>query len=156
MRAAPRCHRRASLPRLLTGGHPRSLPPRLRVHANARRTVLAQLRAIAGWIVLGVGLLGIVMPLNPAVIVIPCGVALIGRHHPVIRWFRTRGKLLLRASSRWPGWCGRVATVACHAEQRFAKAMRDRRLGRWQRPAPKEPIPTLSASDDSASADASS
>lgn len=131
-----RRHRRAALPRLLTGGVARVGPPRLRIHRAEPPTLWRRIRSLAGWIVLAVGLLGIVMPLNPASLVIPAGVALIGRHHPVIRWGRTRGKLLLRASAGWPSWLGRCGALARDGERRLAKLLRDRRLGKWRRPGP--------------------
>lgn len=145
--AAPRACR--ALPRLLTGGIARRRPHRIRVVAVGRPSVKRLVRTIAGWIVLVVGIIGIVTPFNPAIVVIPIGVALIGRQQPPIRWLRTRGKLLLRRAARWPGWAGRMALAARLGEKRMAKALRDRRLGAWSlaeaRAAPATPAPAAAS-----------
>lgn len=119
--------------RLLTGGQPRPHPNPAR---NADRfrppaTWAHRVRQVAGWIVLFVGILGIVMPFNPAFIVIPAGVALIGRDQWLIRWSRTTGKLLVRSSVSLPSWLGRLGRQVRRAEKRVSKRLRDRRIGPW-------------------------
>lgn len=134
---AARIHRRRARKRLLTGGQDR---PRLReLHrahvATQRHPRIGLARAIAGWIVIALGLIGIVAPLVPAIVVIPAGVALVGRRQWLVRWCRTHMKLLLRRMETWPGFAGRLGLVARAAEKRLAKALRDRRIGKWTRPA---------------------
>ena len=119
--------------RLLTGGAPRPHPNPAR---NADRfrppaTWAHRVRQVAGWIVLFVGIVGIVMPFNPAIIVIPAGVALIGRDQWLIRWSRSTGKLLLRSSVSLPSWLGRLGNQVRRAEKRVSKRLRDRRIGPW-------------------------
>jgi len=136
MSGAPRCHAWSRRARLLTGAQPRPRPPVARARDRFKKppTWRQRLRSLLGWVVLFVGLLGIVMPFNPAIIVIPAGVALIGRDVFVVRWSRTTGKLLLRFSATWPGWLGRLGRRLGAAERRVSKLLRDRRLGPWSRP----------------------
>jgi hypothetical protein len=137
MSAAVRCHAWSRRARLLTGMEPRPRPPIARACDRFRKppTWGRRLRSLFGWVVLVVGLIGIVMPFNPALLVIPAGVALIGRDVFVIRWSRTIGKLLLRWSATWPGWLGRIGRRLGAAERRVSKILRDRRLGPWSPPA---------------------
>ena len=137
MSAPYRCHAWSRRARLLTGLQPRTRPPVLRACDRSRKppTVWRRLRSLLGWVVLFVGLLGIVMPFNPAIVVIPAGIALIGRDVFLIRWSRTTGKLLLRWSATWPGWLGRIGGRLGAAERRVSKLLRDRRLGPWSPPA---------------------
>lgn len=120
---------------LLTGGvaRPHPLPRRVGDRLRPPATLAHRLRQVAGWIVLAVGILGIVMPLNPAIVVIPAGVALIGRDQWLIRWCRTTGKLLLRKAAAWPGALGRFGDRLRRAEKRFGCLLRHRRLARWLR-----------------------
>jgi len=137
MSGAARCHAWSRRARLLTGSRPRPRPPVMRANDRFGKppTWGRRLRSLFGWVVLVVGLIGIVMPFNPALIVIPAGVALIGRDQCVIRWSRTSGKLLLRWSETWPGWLGRIGRRLGVAERRVSKLLRDRRLGPWSPPA---------------------
>jgi hypothetical protein len=126
------------LSRLLTGGRPR--PPR-REMRHVKRTVREHpVRAIVrqgvGWTVLLVGVLGIVLPLTPAIVLIPAGVAIVGRRQTLIRWARTRLKLLLRVVETLPGVAGRLGRRLASAERRVAKVLRERRLRRFEKAHP--------------------
>jgi hypothetical protein len=130
-----RIHRRAAFARLLTGG--RAHPPG-RERRHARRDALAHpklalWRRLVGWFVVVLGILGIVLPGLPALVLIPAGVALVGRRTTAVRWCRTRMKLWLRRAEVWPGIFGRTGRFLRGREAHMAKFLRDRRLGRWER-----------------------
>jgi uncharacterized membrane protein YbaN (DUF454 family) len=55
------------------------------VHRTHRSTVWRQVRAIGGILLLGLGLLGLVIPVIPGVPLLLAGVALIGKDHPLVR-----------------------------------------------------------------------
>jgi hypothetical protein len=90
-------------------------------------------RQVIGWIVLLVGIAGIVLPLTPALILIPAGVALIGRNHWTIRRSRVGFRLILRHAEEWPGWAGSAGRVLRRWEKRFGNRLRGRRVRRWER-----------------------
>jgi len=135
--AAPgRIHRRAHFGRLLAGGDP---APKLRALRRARRAALAHprislVRWISGWIVIVVGLAGVVLPLLPALVLLPVGVALVGRRSTVVRYARTRMKLWLRVAETWRGLPGRLGRFLRERERRMAAFLRERRIGKWERP----------------------
>lgn len=56
------------------------------------------LRQMFGWVLIGIGILGLVLPILNGVIPLFFGVLLVGRRNCVIRWVRARCKLLIR---RW-------------------------------------------------------
>jgi uncharacterized membrane protein YdfJ with MMPL/SSD domain len=91
-------------------------------------------RWLVGWIVILIGIAGIFLPLLPALVLIPAGVALVGRRSWAVRYARTHVKLLLRRAEKWPGAFGRVGRWLREKERRTAKFLRDRRLGPWERP----------------------
>ena len=133
---AGRVHRRAYFGRLLTGG---DAAPKLRELLHARRAVLAHprvslVRWISGWFVIVLGLLGVFLPLLPALVLLPIGVALVGRRSTVVRWSRTRMKLWLRVAETWRGLPGRLGRFLRERERRMAKFLRERRIGKWERP----------------------
>ncbi|MBA3471346.1 MAG: 2'-5' RNA ligase family protein [Herpetosiphonaceae bacterium] len=68
-------------------------------------------RPIVGWLCIVLGILGIILPILQGIIFLVIGATLIGRHHPLIRWFRVRYKQLLRTWRRSPNrllaWIGR-------------------------------------------------
>jgi hypothetical protein len=89
---------------------------------------------VAGWLVLLYGIAGIVLPMTPAIVLIPAGAALIGRDQFLVRWLRSSMKLALRRAASWRGPLGRFGNRVRHAEKRIAKKLRDRRLGPWPGP----------------------
>ena len=99
-----------------------------------RRPRVAAWRGALGWIVLAIGVAGIFLPLLPALILIPAGVALLGRRARAVAWLRAHVKLHLRKAQRWRGVAGRVGRFLREKERRAAKVLRDRRLGPWERP----------------------
>lgn len=133
-----RVHRRAWSGRLLTGG--RTPDPRerraLRRHRRDTRAhpAIAWLRWCAGWLVILLGLLGVLLPGLPALVLIPAGVVLVGRRSTPIRWARTRMKLLLRVAETWRGLPGRLGRMLRERERRIASFLRARRIGTWERP----------------------
>jgi len=137
-----RVHRRAHFSRLLTGGGAEVDAPerrRRRALRGARRAALAHprvawLRWIAGWFVIALGILGVLLPGLPALVLIPLGVALVGRRSTFVRWWRTRMKLLLRVAETWRGVPGRVGRILRERERRIASYLRARRIGAWERP----------------------
>jgi hypothetical protein len=141
MSASPpdRVHRRAHFSRLLTGGGAEVDAPEQRRRRGARRSALAHprvawLRWIAGWFVIALGILGVILPGLPALVLIPLGVALVGRRSTFVRWSRTRMKLLLRVAETWRGVPGRVGRILRERERRLATFLRARRIGTWERP----------------------
>lgn len=88
------------------------------------------LRSIAGWVLIVVGVLGIFLPMLPAIVFLPAGVALVGRNSRVIQFTRTRTKLFLRRAETWNGAPGRVGRWLAKRERRFGKKLRDRRMRR--------------------------
>lgn len=131
-----RVHRRAYLGRLLTGG---GAAPTLRERLHARRAAGAHprvslVRWISGWFVIVLGILGVFLPLLPALVLLPVGVALVGRRSTVVRWSRTRMKLLLRVAETWRGLPGRLGRFLRERERRMAAFLRERRIGKWERP----------------------
>jgi hypothetical protein len=91
-------------------------------------------RWLIGWFVIAVGILGIFLPLLPALVLIPAGIALVGRRSWAVRWTRAHVKLFLRRAETWRGAPGRVGAWLRAKERRTAKFLRDRRLGPWERP----------------------
>jgi len=133
---AARVHARAACARLLTGGvarPSRAERRRARLHALAHPRVTLG-RRIGGWIVIALGILGIVLPGLPALVLIPVGVALVGRRTTAVRFARTQMKLWLRDAARWPGLLGRAGRFLRAREARMAKFLRDRRIGAWEPP----------------------
>jgi hypothetical protein len=131
-----RVHRRAHFPRLLGGGS--DAPPSL-ARSRTRRAAHSRLRVstwrwLAGWFLIVLGLLGVVLPLVPALVLLPIGVALVGRRSTVVRWSRTRMKLLLRVAETWHGLPGRLGRFLRERERRMASFLRERRIGKWERP----------------------
>ena len=131
----PRTHQLSAMPRLFTGGRPRPArsESKQRKRSGRKRAVhpaLRIVRIVAGWILIVLGIIGIVMPLMPAVVLIPAGVVLVGRDSFLIRLARVFGKLFLRKAETWSGWLGRLGHWARDAERRFAQKMRDRRVRR--------------------------
>jgi hypothetical protein len=127
--------------RLLTGGVPHPSRRALReVRRDSRQhPTLTLVRWIVGTIVLVVGVLGIVLPLTPAIVLIPAGVAIAGRDCLMVRWGRASTKLLLRRAETWPGWLGTLGRMAAAAERRFAAKMRHRRMSRVEGTPAKAP-----------------
>ena len=124
-----RRHARAAAARLLTGGLPRPTHHELVKRRHRVAFSWGRLaRQIAGWIVIAWGLVAIVLPLQPAVVFIPIGVALVGRRQWLVRWSRTRMKLLLRRAETWSGWLGALGRRAAAAERKVAKLLRERRM----------------------------
>ena len=121
---------------LLTGGGERGEPRPSRFGDRFRPapTLWRRLRQGAGILVLLYGIAGIVLPFTPAIVLIPAGVALIGRDQWLVRWLRSTAKLLLRRAATWPGVLGRWGERARRGEKRLAKKLRDRRLGPFTRP----------------------
>ncbi|MBM4015981.1 MAG: hypothetical protein FJ293_13590 [Planctomycetes bacterium] len=122
--------------RLLTGGCERSHPRAARFGDRRRLapTLGRRLRQGVGYLVLLYGIAGIVLPFTPAVVLIPAGVALIGRDQRQVRWLRSSCKLLLRRAATWPGVLGRLGERMRLGEKRLAKKLRDRRLGPFALP----------------------
>lgn len=60
---------------------------------------MTQLRSIGGWVLVVVGLLGLVVPVLPGIPFLLAGVALLGREHPLVQ-------ATLRRLGRWriPGF----------------------------------------------------
>ena len=143
MTGAPpnRIHRRAACARLLTGGAAPDSPEqrRWRELRRRRRAALAHpritwVRWCAGWFVIVLGLLGVILPGLPALVLIPAGVVLVGRRSTPIRWARSRMKLLLRVAETWRGLPGRLGRMLRERERKIASFLRERRIGKWERP----------------------
>lgn len=138
----PRLHRRAYFKKLLTGGARGGGESERRnwieLHRRQRRSrahpLVALWRPVLGWLVILVGLAGVILPLLPAIVIIPFGVWLVGRRATAVRFARTRMKLLLRHAETWSGWWGRAGRILRERERRIAKFLRDRRIGPWERP----------------------
>lgn len=57
-------------------------------------------RPIIGWLCIGLGILGIILPILQGIIFLVIGAALIGTRHPLVRWTRVRYRQVLRACAR--------------------------------------------------------
>ena len=60
------------------------------------------LRPGIGWLCLGVGVLGLLLPILPGIPILLLGVALVGRRNRLLRWAGLQEKRLLRRWSRHP------------------------------------------------------
>lgn len=63
----------------------------------------ATIRIVAGVILIGVGLVGLLLPILPGIPLLLAGVALLGSRHPWVRPFMARIRLWRRRVSRTPG-----------------------------------------------------
>jgi hypothetical protein len=61
---------------------------------------LARLRNLVGWILIGVGLLGVALPILPGWLLLVPGIMLVGTHDPLLRRGMVGLHLLLRRLSR--------------------------------------------------------
>jgi hypothetical protein len=102
-------------------------------------------RAIAGWALILLGFILIVLPIVPGFFLIPIGVLLVGRDSFLIRITRVGTKLLLRKAETWRGLLGRIGRKACDAERSLSKKLRERRLRRWLEREAQEHAGTSSA-----------
>ncbi|SRR6266508_4567262 len=78
-------------------------------------------RPTLGWVCIGVGVLGLALPLLPGVPLLVLGIALVGRRTWIIRWAGIHGKVFLR---RWAALptpiIGRVGRWALRVQQRIS------------------------------------
>jgi uncharacterized membrane protein YbaN (DUF454 family) len=70
----------------------------IRQQTKHRHRPRSLMRRVLGWIAIGVGLLGIVLPVLPGVIFIALGIVLLGPHDPTLRRIAILIRLILR---RW-------------------------------------------------------
>jgi hypothetical protein len=82
-------------------------------------------RPTLGWLCIGVGVLGLALPLLPGVPIVVLGIALVGRRTWIIRWAGIHGKVLLR---RWAALptpiIGRIGRWALRVQQRISSQRR--------------------------------
>jgi hypothetical protein len=123
---APLKRRRA----LLTGGQPR--PPR-RTLLRARGKTQGRLRVfrtIAGWALIVLGIVGLLLPILQGFLFLSAGVAVLGRRSLLVRWFRVRIRLLERRFLADPGVRGRLARWSKEKRLALEHRRRDRALRR--------------------------
>jgi hypothetical protein len=87
-------------------------------------------RQVLGWFFIGLGLLGIVLPVLQGVLFLMIGIALVGRRNVVIRWAAVRFKQFVR---RWAALdlplIGSLGRLALRAQQESSR--RRRQLHWW-------------------------
>jgi hypothetical protein len=54
------------------------------------------LRSVLGWFCIGLGILGLVLPILNGTFFLAIGIMLVGRRHPVLRWWSVHIKLFFR------------------------------------------------------------
>ena len=83
-----------------------------------------------GWFFILLGLIGLVLPILQGVIFLVIGIALVGRRHPLIRYFSVYFKLFLR---RWAAvgtpLIGPLGRMALRGQQEVSRQRR--RLHFW-------------------------
>jgi len=88
------------------------------------------LRQVLGWLLILLGLVGLVLPILQGVLFLVIGIALVGRRHPVIRWVAVYFKLGLR---RWAALqtplIGPLGRMALRGQQEVSRQRR--RLHWW-------------------------
>lgn len=91
-------------------------------------------RPTLGWLCIGMGVLGLVLPVLPGVPILVLGITLAGRRTWIIRWAGIHMKLVLRrwAALRTPV-IGRVGRWALRAQQRISCQRRQRSWRRLER-----------------------
>lgn len=89
------------------------------------RQLWPMLRQVIGWICIGLGLIGMALPLLQGIPLLVIGIALVGRRHPLIRWASVHLKLLLR---RWAAVqapvIGPLGRLALRAQQQISRQRR--------------------------------
>jgi len=97
---------------------------------GAWRRLWPVLRQVIGWICIGLGLLGLALPVLQGILLLAIGIALVGRRHWLIRWTSVQIKLLLR---RWAALetpvIGPVGRLALRAQHEISRQRR--RLHWW-------------------------
>jgi hypothetical protein len=68
-------------------------------------------RPVLGWVLLGIGVLGLILP-GPGIPFFILGVLLVGRRHPLLRQSWVALRLRLRGLARRPGLPGRSGRLA--------------------------------------------
>jgi hypothetical protein len=113
-----------------------------RIYSDSLRRFLARtwrvfwpvLRQVVGWLFIGLGLLGLVLPILQGVLFLVIGIALVGRRNIVIRYSRVATKRLLR---RWAALptpvVGASGRMALHGQREFSRRARHlhRRYDAW-------------------------
>jgi len=88
------------------------------------------LRPVLGWFCIGLGIIGLVLPVLQGGIFLAIGIMLVGRRHPVIRWWSVHIKLFLR---RWAAHKNpllrAVGRQTLSAQQNFSRQRR--RISWW-------------------------
>ena len=98
--------------------------------AIAWRVIWPVFRQVLGWLLILLGLIGLVLPILQGVIFLVIGIALVGRRHPVIRYVSVYFKLFLR---RWAAIetpvIGPLGRMALRGQQEVSRQRR--RLHFW-------------------------
>ena len=98
--------------------------------AIAWRVVWPVFRQVLGWLLILLGLVGLVLPVLQGVIFLVIGIALVGRRHPLIRYVSVYFKLFLR---RWAAvqtpLIGPLGRMALRGQQEVSRQRR--RLHFW-------------------------
>jgi len=83
-----------------------------------------------GWLSIGIGILGLVLPVLHGTFFLAIGIALVGRRHPTIRWWSVQIKLFLRKWARHKNpLLGRVGRQVLGVQQNFSRHRR--RISWW-------------------------
>ena len=83
-------------------------------------------RPTLGWLSIGVGVLGLALPLLPGVPLLVLGIALVGRRTWIIRWAGVHGKLFQRRWAALPSpIIGGVGRWALRVQQRISCQRRE-------------------------------
>jgi hypothetical protein len=87
------------------------------------RQIWAISRQVVGWLLIIIGVLGMILP-GPGIPFFILGVLLVGRRHPLLRRGWVMLRLHLRKLARRPGIIGRSAKLGWHALQRARAQIR--------------------------------
>ncbi|MBK9710828.1 MAG: hypothetical protein IPO81_05735 [Kouleothrix sp.] len=102
--------------------------------AAARRMAWPIVRQVVGWILIALGLLGLVLPVLQGVLFLVLGIALVGRRNIVIRYSSVALKRFLRRWAALPTpLIGPSGRVALRAQRQYSRQSRHlhRRYAAW-------------------------
>lgn len=117
--------------RELLSGHGARLPRRKLLRARGRTQQPSRVfRTIAGWLLIVLGIVGLVLPILQGFLLLSAGVAVLGRRSLFVRWCRVRIRLLERRHLASPGIRGRLARWSKSTRLSWEHRRREKKLAR--------------------------